>query len=84
MQPPPRKVKVTQELKNIQVEQMTKLQAKHQAECDLLEDMRTFSQKKAAIEREYAQGIQKLASQYLKRDWPGVKADDRNDYRLGD
>uniref|UniRef100_A0A8C9LQM5 FCH and double SH3 domains 2 n=1 Tax=Piliocolobus tephrosceles TaxID=591936 RepID=A0A8C9LQM5_9PRIM len=80
MQPPPRKVKVTQELKNIQVEQMTKLQAKHQAECDLLEDMRTFSQKKAAIEREYAQGIQKLASQYLKRDWPGVKADDRNDY----
>ncbi|XP_017658559.1 F-BAR and double SH3 domains protein 2 isoform X2 [Nannospalax galili] len=81
MQPPPRKVKVTQELKNIQGEQMTKLQAKHQAECDLLEDMRTFSQKKAAIEREYAQGIQKLASQYLKRDWPGIKADDRNDYR---
>lgn len=74
-------MKVTQELKNIQVEQMTKLQAKHQAECDLLEDMRTFSQKKAAIEREYAQGIQKLASQYLKRDWPGIKADDRNDYR---
>ncbi|XP_043338203.1 F-BAR and double SH3 domains protein 2 isoform X2 [Cervus elaphus] len=74
-------VKVTQELKNIQVEQMTKLQAKHQAECDLLEDMRTFSQKKAAIEREYAQGIQKLTSQYLKRDWPGIKADDRNDYR---
>ncbi|XP_077914637.1 F-BAR and double SH3 domains protein 2 isoform X3 [Halichoerus grypus] len=81
MQPPPRKVKVTQELKNTQVEQMTKLQAKHQAECDLLEDMRTFSQKKAAIEREYAQGIQKLASQYLKRDWPGIKADDRSDYR---
>ncbi|TEA36353.1 hypothetical protein DBR06_SOUSAS27710006, partial [Sousa chinensis] len=27
------------------------------------------------------QGIQKLASQYLKRDWPGIKADDRNDYR---
>lgn len=81
MQPPPRKVKVTQELRNIQGEQMTKLQAKHQAECDLLEDMRTFSQKKAAIEREYAQGIQKLASQYLKRDWPGTKTDDRNDYR---
>ncbi|KAF6103356.1 FCH and double SH3 domains 2 [Phyllostomus discolor] len=60
---------------------MTKLQAKHQAECDLLEDMRTFSQKKAAIEKEYAQGIQKLASQYLKRDWPGIKAEDRNDYR---
>ncbi|XP_028904085.1 F-BAR and double SH3 domains protein 2 isoform X1 [Ornithorhynchus anatinus] len=81
MQPPPRKVKVTQELKNVQVEQMTKLQAKHQAECDLLEDMRTFSQKKAAIEREYAQGIQKLASQYLKKDWPGTKAEERSDSR---
>ncbi|PNJ51442.1 FCHSD2 isoform 6 [Pongo abelii] len=39
---------------------MTKLQAKHQAECDLLEDMRTFSQKKAAIEREYAQCVDQL------------------------
>ncbi|XP_030055892.1 F-BAR and double SH3 domains protein 2 isoform X2 [Microcaecilia unicolor] len=81
MQPPPRKVKVTQELKIIQVEQMTKLQAKHQAECDLLEDMRTFSQKKAVIERDYAQAIQKLASQYLKKDWPGVKVDERSNYR---
>ncbi|XP_018422928.1 PREDICTED: F-BAR and double SH3 domains protein 2 [Nanorana parkeri] len=81
MQPPPRKVKVTQELKNIQAEQMTKLQAKHQAECDLLEDMRTFSQKKAAVEREYAQTIQKLASQYLKKEWPVLKPDERSEYR---
>uniref|UniRef100_A0A8C3LK14 F-BAR and double SH3 domains protein 2 n=1 Tax=Chrysolophus pictus TaxID=9089 RepID=A0A8C3LK14_CHRPC len=75
--PPP----VTQELKNIQVEQMTKLQAKHQAECELLEDIRAFSQKRAAIEKEYAQSIQKLASQYLKKDWLGMKADERADYR---
>ncbi|XP_041440554.1 F-BAR and double SH3 domains protein 2 isoform X2 [Xenopus laevis] len=81
MQPPPRKVKVTQELKNIHWEQMTKLQAKHQAECDLLEDMRTFSQKKAAVERDYAQTIQKLASQYLKKEWPVVKPDERSEYR---
>ncbi|NXW15979.1 FCSD2 protein, partial [Circaetus pectoralis] len=74
-------VKVTQELKNIQVEQMTKLQAKHQAECELLEDIRAFSQKRAAIEKEYAQSIQKLASQYLKKDWLGIKADERSDYR---
>ncbi|XP_078077586.1 F-BAR and double SH3 domains protein 2 [Mustelus asterias] len=57
MQPPPRKVKVTQELKNIHAEQMTKLQAKHQGECDLLEDLRTFSQKRIAIEKDYAQNI---------------------------
>nr|DBA32418.1 TPA: hypothetical protein GDO54_000213 [Pyxicephalus adspersus] len=60
---------------------MTKLQAKHQAECDLLEDMRTFSQKKAAVEREYAQTIQKLASQYLKKEWPVLKPDERSEYR---
>ncbi|XP_066555430.1 F-BAR and double SH3 domains protein 2 isoform X1 [Amia ocellicauda] len=81
MQPPPRKVKVTQELKNIHAEQMTRLQVKHQAECDLLEDMRTFSQKKSAIEKDYAQALQKLASQYLKRDWPGIKTEERTDYR---
>ncbi|GLD57236.1 F-BAR and double SH3 domains protein 2 isoform X1 [Lates japonicus] len=40
MQPPPRKVKVTQELKNTHTEQMTRLHFKHQTECDLLEDMR--------------------------------------------
>ncbi|XP_035241024.1 F-BAR and double SH3 domains protein 2-like isoform X1 [Anguilla anguilla] len=81
MQPPPRKVKVTQELKNTHAEQMTRLHIKHQTECDLLEDMRTYSQKKAAIEKDCAQALQKLASQYLKRDWPGIGADERTDYR---
>uniref|UniRef100_A0A6Q2ZGV0 F-BAR and double SH3 domains protein 2 n=1 Tax=Esox lucius TaxID=8010 RepID=A0A6Q2ZGV0_ESOLU len=75
-------VKVTQELKNTHIEQMTRLHLKHQTECDLLEDMRTYSLKKGQLERDYAQALQKLASQYLKRDWPGVKPDDqRTDYR---
>ncbi|XP_051953464.1 F-BAR and double SH3 domains protein 2-like isoform X1 [Xyrauchen texanus] len=82
MQPPPRKVKVTQEIKNTHTEQLGRLHLKHQTECDLLEDMRTYSQKKATLERDYAQALQKLASQYLKRDWPGIKPDDqRTDYR---
>ncbi|XP_067889486.1 F-BAR and double SH3 domains protein 2-like isoform X1 [Heterodontus francisci] len=80
MQPPPRKVKVTQELKNIHAEQMTKLQAKHQGECDLLEDLRTFSQKRIAIEKDYAQALQKLATQYLKREWVGLKLDERSEH----
>uniref|UniRef100_W5L2E8 F-BAR and double SH3 domains protein 2 n=1 Tax=Astyanax mexicanus TaxID=7994 RepID=W5L2E8_ASTMX len=75
-------VKVTQELKTTHTEQLTRLHLKHQTECDLLEDMRTYSQKKAALERDYAQALQKLANQYLKRDWPGIKPDDqRTDYR---
>ncbi|XP_016887716.1 F-BAR and double SH3 domains protein 2 isoform X2 [Cynoglossus semilaevis] len=82
MQPPPRKVKVTQELKNTHAEQMTRLHIKNQTECDLLEDMRSYSLKKGQLERDYAQALQKLASQYLKRDWPGVDPDDeRTDYR---
>uniref|UniRef100_A0A8C1GQ19 FCH and double SH3 domains 2 n=1 Tax=Cyprinus carpio TaxID=7962 RepID=A0A8C1GQ19_CYPCA len=75
-------VKVTQELKNTHTEQLGRLHLKHQTECDLLEDVRTYSQKKATLERDYAQALQKLASQYLKRDWPGIKPDDqRTDYR---
>uniref|UniRef100_A0A668V1J6 Uncharacterized protein n=1 Tax=Oreochromis aureus TaxID=47969 RepID=A0A668V1J6_OREAU len=82
MQPPPRKVRVTQELKHIHAEQMSRLQIKHQTECDLLEDLRTFSQKRAAIERDYAQALQKLANQYLKREWPETEepSDHRNMY----
>uniref|UniRef100_A0A8C2FNX3 F-BAR and double SH3 domains protein 2 n=1 Tax=Cyprinus carpio TaxID=7962 RepID=A0A8C2FNX3_CYPCA len=73
---------LTQELKNTHTEQLGRLHLKHQTECDLLEDVRTYSQKKATLERDYAQALQKLASQYLKRDWPGIKPDDqRTDYR---
>ncbi|XP_061607561.1 F-BAR and double SH3 domains protein 2-like isoform X1 [Phyllopteryx taeniolatus] len=83
MQPPPRKVRVTQELKHTHGEQLSRLHVKHQAECDLLEDLRTFSQKRASIERDYAQALQKLANQYLKREWPdslSEEADHRNMY----
>ncbi|XP_031696252.1 F-BAR and double SH3 domains protein 2-like [Anarrhichthys ocellatus] len=62
MQPPPRKVRVTQELKHTHAEQTNRLQIKHQTECDLLEDLRTFSQKRAAVERDYAQVSKSLSS----------------------
>ncbi|XP_041950023.1 F-BAR and double SH3 domains protein 2 isoform X3 [Alosa sapidissima] len=77
MQPPPRKVKVTQELKHTHTEQMSRLHIKHQADCDLLEDLRTYSQKKAILEKDYAQALHKLASQYLKRDWPAVQSENK-------
>ncbi|XP_040007309.1 F-BAR and double SH3 domains protein 2-like isoform X1 [Xiphias gladius] len=81
MQPPPRKVRVTQELKHTHAEQMSRLQIKHQTECDLLEDLRSFSQKRAAVERDYAQALQKLANQYLKREWPGSLTEEQADQR---
>ncbi|KAM7397583.1 hypothetical protein PAMA_005747 [Pampus argenteus] len=81
MQPPPRKVRVTQELKHTHAEQTSRLHIKHQTECDLLEDLRTFSQKRAAVERDYAQALQKLANQYLKREWPDNVSEEQADHR---
>ncbi|XP_078122018.1 F-BAR and double SH3 domains protein 2-like [Sander vitreus] len=81
MQPPPRKVRVTQELKHTHAEQMSRLHIKHQTECDLLEDLRSFSQKRAAVERDYAQALQKLANQYLKREWPDSLTEEQTDHR---
>ncbi|XP_046563877.1 F-BAR and double SH3 domains protein 2-like isoform X2 [Haliotis rubra] len=70
MLPPPRKVKPTVALKHIHSEQVAKLQAKHQQECDLLEDIRTFSLQRSKLEKEYAQGLLKLSTQLLKREFP--------------
>ncbi|KAM4678312.1 F-BAR and double SH3 domains protein 1 [Discoglossus pictus] len=69
MQPPPRKVKVTQEVKVRFGEQLSNLQNKQQQDTELLEDIRSFCKQRAAIEKEYGQALQRLASQYLKRDW---------------
>ncbi|XP_065410877.1 F-BAR and double SH3 domains protein 1 isoform X1 [Chrysemys picta bellii] len=69
MQPPPRKVKLTQEVKVRFIEQLSSLQSKQQRETELLEDIRSYSKQRSAIEREYGQALQRLASQFLKRDW---------------
>ncbi|KAK1882727.1 F-BAR and double SH3 domains protein 2, partial [Dissostichus eleginoides] len=74
-------VRVTQELKHTHAEQMSRLQIKHQTECDLLEDLRTFSQKRSAVERDYAQALQKLANQYLKKEWPESLTEEQTDQR---
>ncbi|XP_041078888.1 F-BAR and double SH3 domains protein 1-like isoform X2 [Polyodon spathula] len=68
MQPPPRKVKVTQEVKVTFAEQAAKLQSKQQQESELLEEIRSFSKQRAAIEKDYGQALHRLASQYMKRD----------------
>ncbi|XP_076467747.1 F-BAR and double SH3 domains protein 2-like isoform X2 [Babylonia areolata] len=84
MNPPPRKVKPAVALKNIHAEQTAKLQAKHQQECDILEDIRTFFRQKAALEKEYAQGLQKVTTQLLKKEFPAqpdVASDDGLEHR---
>ncbi|XP_072573422.1 F-BAR and double SH3 domains protein 1-like isoform X1 [Paramormyrops kingsleyae] len=68
MQPPPRKVKQTQEVKLAFSEQVVCLQGKQQLGAELLEDIRSFSKQRAAVEKEYGQALQRLAMQYLKKD----------------
>uniref|UniRef100_G3WC43 F-BAR and double SH3 domains protein 1 n=1 Tax=Sarcophilus harrisii TaxID=9305 RepID=G3WC43_SARHA len=68
MQPPPRKVKPVQEVKLCFLEQLSILQSRQQREADLLEDIRSYSKQRAAIEREYGQALQKLAAPFLKRE----------------
>uniref|UniRef100_A0A3B3QBX2 FCH domain-containing protein n=1 Tax=Paramormyrops kingsleyae TaxID=1676925 RepID=A0A3B3QBX2_9TELE len=55
MQPPPRKVKQTQEVKLAFSEQVVCLQGKQQLGAELLEDIRSFSKQRAAVEKEYGQ-----------------------------
>uniref|UniRef100_A0A452HE35 Uncharacterized protein n=1 Tax=Gopherus agassizii TaxID=38772 RepID=A0A452HE35_9SAUR len=80
MQPPPRKVKLTQEVKVRFIEQLSSLQSKQQRETELLEDIRSYSKQRSAIEREYGQALQRLASQFLKRDWQRSRSE-TNDSR---
>ncbi|XP_062281963.1 F-BAR and double SH3 domains protein 1-like [Scomber scombrus] len=69
MQPPPRKVKESQQVKLVFSEQLSKLQNKQHQDTELLEEIRSFSKQRAAIEKEYGQALQRLAVQYQKRDW---------------
>jgi len=55
------------ELKSTQSEQSAKLQAKHEAEQDLLEDVRNYAKQRASIEKEYSQAILRITSQSLTK-----------------
>ncbi|EFB20990.1 hypothetical protein PANDA_000347, partial [Ailuropoda melanoleuca] len=61
-------VKPAQEVKLRFLEQLSILQTRQQREADLLEDIRSYSKQRAAIEREYGQALQKLAGPFLKRE----------------
>lgn len=50
-------------------EQISKLQAKQHQDTELLEEIRSFSKHRAALEKDYGQALQRLAVQYQKRDW---------------
>uniref|UniRef100_A0A8C6U711 FCH domain-containing protein n=1 Tax=Neogobius melanostomus TaxID=47308 RepID=A0A8C6U711_9GOBI len=75
MQPPPRKVKESQQVKQLFSDQISRLQSKQHQDSELLEEIRSFSKQRATIERDYAQALQRLAGQHQKRDWQRGNSD---------
>ncbi|KAM9795149.1 F-BAR and double SH3 domains protein 1-like [Neosynchiropus ocellatus] len=69
MQRRSRKVAECQQVKLKFAEQVSKLHLKHHRNTELLQDIRSFSKQRTFIEREYGQALQKLASQFQRRDW---------------
>ncbi|XP_034254415.1 protein nervous wreck isoform X2 [Thrips palmi] len=59
-------------LKNLHSEQLAKLQAKNQHECELLEDLRSFIIKRSAIERSYSEALLKISSAFLNKKIPNI------------
>ncbi|XP_028967534.1 protein nervous wreck [Galendromus occidentalis] len=83
-QPPPRKVKLSNHLKTLHSEQLTKLHLKHQQDTELLDDIRNFTKIRAQIEKDYGTAMVKLATTYLaKKPPPGIdyKTEDRADIK---
>ncbi|KAL3284906.1 hypothetical protein HHI36_019040 [Cryptolaemus montrouzieri] len=72
MQPPPRKGNYAKFLKNLHSEQINKLLLKNQHECDLLEDIRSYTIKKCAIEKSYSDALLKISSAYLNKKIPNI------------
>ena len=56
--------------KTILSEQQQRLSAKHQADLDLIDDLRTFIKTKAHIESNYNQQLIKLTSSHLQKKYP--------------
>ncbi|XP_050733609.1 protein nervous wreck-like isoform X14 [Eriocheir sinensis] len=67
MQPPPRKGNYLKVCKNLHSEQVSKLLAKNQQECDLLEDIRNFTKQRSSIEKSYGEALCKIAANYQNR-----------------
>ncbi|XP_066149129.1 protein nervous wreck isoform X2 [Euwallacea fornicatus] len=59
-------------LKNLHSEQLNKLVMKNQHECDLLEDIRSFTIKRSAIEKSYSEALLKISSAYLNKKIPNI------------
>lgn len=62
----------TKFLKNLHTEQINKLHAKNQHECDLLDDLRNYTLKRSAIEKSYSEALLKISSAYLNKKIPNI------------
>jgi len=61
----PRKGAYSKHVQALHKDQMGKLQAKSNQEVDLLEQIRSFTKAKAALEKSYAEGLLKISTAHL-------------------
>ncbi|EFX73637.1 hypothetical protein DAPPUDRAFT_57919, partial [Daphnia pulex] len=59
-------------LRNLHAEQLSKVQWKHQQECELLEDLRNFIKQRCAVEKSYGEAMQKISANYLNKKMPPI------------
>ncbi|CAM1309462.1 FCHSD2 (predicted) [Pycnogonum litorale] len=72
MQPPPRRAKLLAAVRATQNQQLCQLQTKHHYDTELLDDLRSFTNKRAQIERDYSHALLKLSSTYLQKKVPNI------------
>ena len=71
-------VRSTAPLKSVCTEQVSKLQVRHHHDLELLDDIRTFSKQRAAIEATYAQALLKLVQAHIPKKEQNSTADSQS------
>ena len=69
---------LVQNLKNHHQQQIEKLLLKNQLEIDIVEDIRNFVKQKCNLEKNYAEGLLKLSTNFQNKKIPKVPNVDRN------
>lgn len=67
--------------KSILAEQQQRLSVKHNADLDLIEDLRTFVKTRCHIESNYNQQLAKLSCGHLQKKYPQLSVEAQSDVK---
>ena len=78
--PPSKTENIVQYLKTHHQQQIEKLLQKNQIEIDIVEDIRNFVKQKCNLEKNYAEGLLKLSTNFQNKKIPNVPNVDRTNH----